>query len=209
MPKLLAPLLSGLASGLIARGLQLSVKPTGCFLTLPHRPTLTRTRKQKSIRTFTQALTQAWHYWGPSVKRFWAEHPRAKKTSPYHAFLWQNHAHLKANRWPVLAWNQAPVGGVPSIVSYGTAGRAQAISCRINTCTGAPMWIMAITHTPLLSAGVTPNKTNAWAWLPTPPNRWRQVVHLPAGTYTVWFLGVDAYSRPSNVKTAGGIVVTA
>jgi len=206
MTKLTGPLHSMLASGLLQTGLQLVQGRKSCHLVRPHIPTQRRTRSQVSLRTYVESLAGWWHEYSVALGYLWESHPRAKTTSPYHAFLWENHQRRLMNLWPIAAWGVAPSGTPPASAGTYWRGAARTISFRVMGYTGLRPMVLAGMATPLVVAN--PLNIQAWSWESPTHFREHLIRHLAAGTYTAQWRYVDAFGRMSTFSGATGLVVT-
>lgn len=206
MVKLVGPLHSMLASGLLQTGLQL-VQKKSSHLVRPHCPRTTFTRAQLNLRTFVESLACAWQNYPPVYKYAWARHPRAQLTSPYHAYLWENHKRRMANLWPLMLWDTTPTGTPPAAAGVTWRAAARTITLRLLGYTGLRAMFLAGDATPLAVA--MPLNVRAWSWESPTDFREHHIHHLAAGTYTAQFRYIDAFGRMSYFSGQAGLVVTA
>lgn len=103
MVKLIRPLFSSRASGVLADVLEFSSHPRGARVGTRRKPSQPRTLAQMATRRYMTFLSNAWSSLTPAEKLSWKDHRVADFTSPYHAYLSEN-----ANRFKNVAgdwWN--------------------------------------------------------------------------------------------------------
>ena len=98
MVKLIRPLFSTSASGVLADVLEFSSHPRGARVGKRRNPSQPRTLAQMATRRYMSFLSTAWSSLTPAEKLSWKDHRVADFTSPYHAYLSEN-----ANRFKNLA----------------------------------------------------------------------------------------------------------
>jgi hypothetical protein len=207
MVKLHGPLFSMLASGLLKTGLQISSQPKGTHLTRSHTPTTTYTRAQLSLRSFVRMLAQFWAEWHTVIGAEWANHPRAKRTSPYHAMLWENHRRRLANLWPIAVWGVPPSGPAPVPGGKTFTGSARTISVQMLSMSGNKAIFCAGFTLPYTYGLVRPLNVMGWGVMPTSSYRPQSITHLAAGTYSVQWFFIDGFGQISTPCGGVGIVV--
>lgn len=206
MTKLTGPLHSMLATGLLQTGLQLVQGRKSSHLVRSHVPRTTYKWTQLNLRTFVESLAGWWHEYHVALGWTWLTHPRAPETSPYHAFLWENHKRRSANLWPIGVWDIPPSGTPPAAAGVTWRAAARTITLKLLGYTGLRAMFLAGQATPILLA--KPLNVRAWSWESPTGFREHRIHHLAAGTYTAQWYYIDAFGRMSYFSGQPGLVVT-
>jgi hypothetical protein len=207
MVKLLGPLHSMLASGQLQTGLQLVNAQKSCHLVQPHIPRTTFTRAQLGIRSFVMSLARAWSSWAPAVGATWLTHPRAQVTSPYHAYLWENHQRRKKDQWPIIVWDVPPSGAPPGYAARVSFGGARCFTLHTTYYVGNKTCFAVISIAP--HKPTVPMNIRDWSWNAYSGLNYHLASHLEAGTYACNMFLIDGFGQISVPLGFTGIVVSA
>lgn len=155
MVKLLGPLHSQRASGVLGRAIQFSKWKGRDYVGKKRNPRQPRTRPQLSARIFMGRMANLWEGLTVTEKASWLQHPEAERTSAYHAYLKENsirYQKLPNTRWGIDDAHCAPTATWPAtedtlscyMINWTVTGRSKSAWIQFDVSIIRDNWLAMI-----------------------------------------------------------------